>query len=67
MKRYFAPVDGARDHRPPLAATLVHGVSDDRFDLGHFVRAVKNVQSALEAGEDPKLQIELAGTFLAVS
>src|SRR6476659_9504493 len=32
--RHFAPVDGARDHRPPLAATLVHRVSDDRFDLG---------------------------------
>ena len=33
-RRHFAPVDGARDHRPPLATTLVHRFSDDRFDLG---------------------------------
>src|SRR5919198_4306876 len=33
-RRYVTPSDGARDHRPPLAATLLHRVSDDRFDLG---------------------------------
>ncbi len=30
----LTPVDGTRDHRPPLVATLFHRLSDESFDLG---------------------------------
>jgi streptomycin 6-kinase len=56
-------------HARDLLIRLSHelGLQRERVRGWGFVRAVKNVQSSLEAGEDPKPQIEVAGTFLAVS